>query len=175
MKPCATSVLLCIVIALAAAGCKKGDTGAEGPPGTANVIYSAWFKPSAYTQETLFGTVNFYYDQASPQITQEIIDKGAVLVFGKLEGYNPAYWPTGQIGQLPVTLSYVQGGQQKDIWTANITPGKLRIRFTNDHNIYTSISTAHSFRYVIIPGGKAIAALHNRTYREIANLYHLSD
>lgn len=152
MKPCTPYLLLSLIIFAATISCKKGDTG---PPGTANVVYSEWFKPSTYTKETVFGTIGFYHNQPAPGITQEILDKGTVLVYAKLEGYTSSVWPVGQVGQLPVTVSYVQGAAQQDTWIAYASPGNLQIRFTNDHNLYTSIATAHQFRYVIIPGGKS--------------------
>lgn len=152
-------------------GCKKGDTG---PAGTANVFYSDWFKPETYVKDTIFGIWGFKYNKSVPQITQNILDSGAVLTFGKMLGYNPAVWPTNQVSQLPISISYTSGGLQEDVWTATASPGNLRIRFTNDHNIYTVIANQHVFRYVIIPGGLPASGL-NYTYRDIATKYNLPD
>ncbi|NML20929.1 hypothetical protein HHL16_08590 [Pseudoflavitalea sp. G-6-1-2] len=173
MKFCATPLLLCIILSLAVFSCKKGDTGPDGPPGTANVIYSAWFTPDKYIKDTVFGVWGFKYNKAAPEITQRILDSGVVLTFGRLSGYNPSIWPDNQVSQLPISVNYISGGQQEDVWSAYASPGNLRIRFTNDHNYWTTIANAHSFRYVIVPGGKAIAGLPDKSYREISNLYHL--
>lgn len=151
--------------------CKKGDTG---PAGTANVYYSDWFKPEAFIKDTVFGIWGFKFNKSVPQITQNILDSGAVITFGKLTGYNPAVWPANTVSQLPISINYMQGGYQEDFWTATASPGNLRIRFTNNNNIYTTISNQHLFRYVIIPGGLPAAGL-NFTYREIAAKYGLPD
>src|SRR5690348_2162425 len=62
-----------------------GPTGATGSP---NVVYGAWFKPDSYEMTTLFGIKNFAHTQQVPAITQEVLDKGVVLVYAKLLGYN---------------------------------------------------------------------------------------
>jgi hypothetical protein len=142
-----------ILIVVFVCSCKKGDTGPKGPAGAANVIYSDWFVPSSYTISTIFGIKHFDHTKPVPAITQAIIDSGMVLTYGKLSGYNAQLWPAGQIGQLPVSLTYVQGNTMTDTWSAFDSVGKLRINFVNDQNYYTSISTQHSFRYIIIPGG----------------------
>lgn len=161
--------------------CKKGDTGPQGPAGpqgsigTANVIYSDWFIPSAYTMSTIFGIKNFDYTRQTPAITQAIIDSGTVLTFGKLSGYNPQVWPAGQISQLPVSLTYVQGNPTTDTWSAFINVGTLRINFVNNLNIYNAISTQHSFRYIIVPGGAKAnggrrIGFHSMSYNEVCDL-----
>lgn len=155
--------------------CKKGDTGPQGPKGTSNVMYSAWFKPAAYEKDTVFGVWEFNYNQQVAAINQSVLDSGAVLTFGKLRGYNPAVWPAAQVGQLPITVSYYQGGIQNDTWSAMATPGNLRIRFVNDHNIYTSISTMHEFRYIIIPGGTPAGRLRQLSYEEICRKYNIPE
>jgi len=148
--------------------CKKGDTGpagATGPAGpagptgttgSANVVYSAWFTPSAYVKDTVFDLYGFYYDKATTDITQAVLDSGVVLTYGKLDGYNTAIWPTTQVSALPIVVSYkfsVGGITYNDTWSALVTLGKLKIQFVDDQNYYGSISNAHQFRYIIIPGG----------------------
>lgn len=172
MKSVFYFVLLISVVLTMSSSCKKGDTG---PAGTANVYFSEWFRPDTYIKDTVFGIWGFKYNKAVPAITQKILDSGSVLVYGKLLGYNPAVWPTNQVSQLPISITYMQGGHQVDIWEALVTPGNIRIRFTNDHNIYTSIANSHQFRYVIIPGGMPTAHQLNRQYSEVARLYNLPD
>ena len=174
------TILIPCVILIMIASCKKGDTGPAGPPGTANVIYSDWFTPKPYTKDTVFGIWGFYWFQNAPEITQSVLDSGTVLVFGKLLGYNPSVWAPGTVGQLPIIVQYQQGGWQQDTWQARAYPGRLRIRFENNNNIYTSISDLHQFRYIILPGGKKAAASsglsavrtgQSTTIREIAENY----
>jgi hypothetical protein len=159
-----------VVLSLLAVSCKKGDTGpagatgpagVAGPTGTANVIYSAWFTPGNYKKDTIFGLYGFNYDKATADITQSVIDSGTVITFGKLLGYNPVIWPSNQIAQMPIVISYLSGSTPvTDTWSAILTPGNLRIRLVNTGNSYGSISNAHQFRYVVIPGGvKSTASL----------------
>ncbi|MCO5239267.1 MAG: hypothetical protein M9904_04370 [Chitinophagaceae bacterium] len=135
-------------------GCKKGE---QGLPGTANVQYSDWFTPANYTVTTKFGTINLDYTQAVPGITQDILDKGTVLVYGKLNGYAITLWPTDQTAQLPIQVYYHIGTATNiDTWSALPVVGKLRINLVSSANAYNSdqaISHNHAFRYVIIPGG----------------------
>jgi len=131
-----------------------GATGGTGAAGTANVIYSVWFTPATYTTSTIFGTTNFDFNKAATGITQAILDNGVVLTYGKLIGYNPVIWPTSQVAPLPTNITYLVGPTANiDTWTAYSTVGNLRINLVSSTNAYTSISNAHQFRYVIIPGG----------------------
>jgi hypothetical protein len=139
-----------------------GATGAVGPTGTANVIYSAWFTASPWIKDTVFDVYGFNYTKTAADITQNMLDSGTVITFGKLLGYNTLIWPINQVSQLPIVLNYKfsSGGiTYTDTWSALTSAGKLKIRFVNDQNYYGSIATAHQFRYVIIPGGvKSTAA-----------------
>lgn len=132
----------------------QGATGTQGPAGSANVIYSQWFTPPTYVKDTVFSIWGFYYNKATTDITQQVLDSGMVLTYGKLDGYNTLIWPTNQVAQLPITVTYIQAGTQTDTWQAYATPGNLRITFVNDNNYWTGISNAHQFRYIIIPGAK---------------------
>ncbi len=186
-------VTLTSLLALFILSCQKGQTGptgpagpngAQGPVGSANVIYSSWFTPAAYTKDTVFGIWGFNYNKPASDITQPVLDSGVVIVFAKLLGYNPAVWPATQVGQLPITLTYVQGVTMTDTWTAAATAGNLKIRFVNDHNFYTGISTSHQFRYIIVPGGvKSSAAEHpgivhnyqSMTYAEVCKALGIAE
>ncbi|HKB44847.1 MAG TPA: hypothetical protein VKC90_10665 [Chitinophagaceae bacterium] len=141
----------------------QGPAGATGPAGTANVIYSAWFTPNIYTSSTVFGTDHWSYVKTAPGITQAILDNGAILVYGKLNGYNTAVWPTDQVSLLPIIVSYQQSSVfQFDTWSSLTTVGNLKIDFVNSVNFYTGgISNTHQFRYVIIPGGVAGGRMAN--------------
>jgi len=160
------SLLLILSLSLLTTSCQKGDagpagpagatgaTGAQGVPVTENVIYSDWFKPASYTKDTVFGTYGFYYNDAAPAITAGIIDSGTVIAFGKLNGYVTSIWPTNQVPALPIAITYMYGSSANiDTWSALITPGNLEIQLQSSQNAYGSISNAHQFRYVIMPGG----------------------
>jgi hypothetical protein len=141
----------------------KGATGAQGPPGTANVMYTDWFTPATYTKDTIFGSWGFYHDISIPAITQAVLDHGTVIAFAKLNGYNPSIWPTSQVAQLPIAITYVQGTANIDTWSDFVSLGKVRIRLVSSLNLYTSISNAHQFRFVIIPGGVSVPGTLNYT------------
>ena len=76
--------------------------------GTANVIYSGWITPPTYAKDTVFGTVHFDANIPASKITQAILDRGTVLVYGKLDGYNPAIWPN-QPGKRAAYNNYLYG------------------------------------------------------------------
>ena len=155
----------------------KGSKGDKGDPGTANVIYSDWFTPDRYVKDTLYGIWRFNYDKPVAEITQDIIDKGSVLVYGKLLGYNPVVWPVSQVAQMPIQLTYVQGAEMTDTWSALITKGNIKIRFINDRNYYTVISSVHQFRYVIIPGSvkTTSAAVNFNDYNAVKAVFQMND
>ena len=177
------SFFLCVAILHS---CKKGDPGPAGatgpvgpggpagPIGAANVKYSDWFTPGPYTSTTVFGISNFTYDKAAPAITQPVLDSGLVLTFGKLLGYAASFWPTTQVAQLPISLTYKQGTTiMTDTWSARAQPQKLTINFINSVNYYTNISPQHQFRYIIIPGGSKISLTSGRkaSLRQVAENY----
>lgn len=176
-------VLYVMVCALSLISCAKdgkdgvdgvngepGATGPRGATGTANVIYSDWFTPSTYTQTTVYSIVHFRYVQAAPKITAAILDKGVVLVYAKLEGYQTTIWPKGQVGLLPITLQLKPGSTTySDVITYNCTAGKLTIDFSSSINAYTTISNLHSYRYVIIPGGVAAKRVTDTENRIVLN------
>ena len=133
-----------------------------GQPGTANVIYSDWETATAFSETKIFGRNTFAASFAEPKITQSILDQGAVIVYGKLDGYNTEIWPTNQVSQLPIIVSYVQttakGKNQgeSDTWSGVDTVGTVSVTFTNNHNLYTKADSIYNnmqFRYIIIPGG----------------------
>ena len=155
----------------------NGATGPKGNTGTANVIYSDWYTPATYTKTTVFGTFNFTADIAASKITQAILDKGAVMVYGKLNGYNPVIWPTDQVSILPIAISYMNGTTPTlDTWSALCTVGNVRITLTNSTNAYTNISNAHQFRYIIIPGGvHTLGVVNLKNYKEVQQALHIND
>jgi hypothetical protein len=157
-----------------------GPAGPAGATGTANVMYSAWVTPATYTKDTLFTTWHLFADIAAPKITQAILDKGAVVVYGKLDGYTSAIWPAAQVSVLPILVTYQEGSTTyTDTWSSLVTPGNVKIDFVNDKNLYNSISNAHQFRYVIIPGATLIGAIKQHInlndYNQVKQAFNLKD
>ena len=155
--------------------CNKDDEPKAEDPATAKVTYSAWFTPATYIKDTVFGIWGFRYDKDAPDITNSVLDSSVVLTFAKLSGYNPLVWPTGQVGQMPISLTYKQGTTQEDTWTASTTPGKLRVRFVNSVNTYSSIANTHSFRYIIIKGGIPAGRGGSMSYSDICRQYNIPE
>src|ERR1700720_2689117 len=132
-------LVLSLFTLLLFSSCKKGDTGPAGATGaagaagsagptgatgSANVIYSAWFTPDTYVKDTVFNLYGFYYNKATTDITQAVLDSGVVLTYGKLDGYNSVIWPTAQVSQLPIVVSYKFSSQSvtyNDTWSALAT------------------------------------------------------
>lgn len=154
-----------------------GATGATGATGTANVIYSDWITPTTYTKDTVFSTYHLFANIAASKITQAILDNGTVIVFGKLDGYVSTVWPTAQVSPLPINITYQEGTTTyTDTWTALTTFGNIKIDFVDDKNLYNSISNAHQFRYVIIPGGvHTLGSINPKNYQQLKQALHLTD
>ncbi|MDB5133582.1 MAG: hypothetical protein JWP37_185 [Mucilaginibacter sp.] len=154
-----------------------GTAGATGATGTANVIYSDWITPAAYTKTTVFGTTDFTYNIAASKITQTILDNGTVIVYGRLNGYITTIWPTNQVSALPIIINYMSGTTPEiDTWSALTTLGNIQISLENNNNAYTSISNLHSFRYIIIPGGvHTLGSINPKNYNQIKQALHLQD
>jgi hypothetical protein len=124
-----------------------GPTGPQGPAGTANVVYSAWFSPTAWTTPGFsFSTSSF--DRAAPGVTASIIANGVVLSYAQLVGDGGVTRP------LPSTVTV----GVNSTWTYGyLTPavGTIRYTFVDASGATPSLSLTNQFRYVIIPGGLA--------------------
>lgn len=157
----------------------SGATGATGATGTANVIYSAWFSTTAWTKSTIFSLDNFDFNKATPGITTDILDKGVVLVFGKLNGYSSDFGLSNNPVQLPYNVVYKSGTLNTDSWSFITSSGNLKIRFVSSQNLYSGgPATNYQFRYVIVPGGVSggrLQSLKGMSYAEIKALYNLPD
>ena len=150
-------ITLAAVIVLFFGACSKtgpaGPQGAQGNPGTDNIIYSAW---SSLTF-TGSGPYSALWDVSA--ITQDVLDKGTVLVYFKSGTY---------VIPLPATFASTY------IYLV-FDPGHIRIGSNVDLGIY-------QFRYIIIPGGVAStdlsfshAQLLNMRYEEICKHYHIAE
>jgi hypothetical protein len=161
----------------------QGEPGAEGPEGpqgetgSANVIYSDWFMPDAYATQDGFSSLRqLYYDQAAPQIDQDILDMGVIQVYAKLNGYTSSFDLNNKVIQLPYLVIYSPTTTEADQWGFRATEGNLRITFENNKNTYTSIATTHEFRYVLIPGAvNARLSVNFADYEAVKAAYNIPD
>lgn len=156
-----------------------GPAGPQGPIGTANVIYSAWFAPVAWTTPGLSSSSSSF-DRTAAGVTASVISQGVVLAYVQLSNDGGVTRP------LPATINI----SSALIFQLNfLIPSAGNLRFTT-HNIAGSFTPALSnqYRYVIIPGGVAggrfvsgaatgysVEALKQMSYLQIKNLFHIPE
>lgn len=157
---------------------EQGVPGEQGATGNANVIALDWFTPSEYLLSERFGISYFEHDEAIPEITQEVLDTGVILTYAKLNFYESSFWPTDQVGTLPLSLHYIATSiEYVDHWRAAATVGNLKVGISNNANLYTFIPSGNEFRCVIIPNGIAGKSkapdFKKMTYEEVMDYFDL--
>ena len=119
-----------------------GPAGPAGPAGSANVIYSPWVRSDIWVSEIVFGVNKFRFDLTAPRLTQEIIDRGLVLVYARIEVEN------NQVRQLPFSIiSSVNEG----LFDYTLRVGSVRVWATPIRPPFVP-STTNEFRYILVPG-----------------------
>lgn len=121
-----------------------GAIGATGATGTANVIYSAWLTAPAAVAETIDGTSGMSTSINAPELSEDILAKGTILVYVSF-------------GTGTYTLPYTStaGGFVNTI-TAISTAKKIKLfRFRHDAGGTVNLPVSLSWRYILIPGGVA--------------------
>lgn len=153
-----------------------GPTGPQGPAGTANVIYSPWFSPAAWTTPGLsFSSSSF--DKAAPGVTASIITSGVVLAYAQFVGDGGVTRP------LPTTLN--NGALTYTAGFLIESAGNLRFTWNNIAGAAVP-ATTNQFRYVIIPGSVAggktaglggtnytAEQLKAMPYEQVCQLFHI--
>ena len=154
MKNLKTFFALCL-IALLSVSCSSddgvdgtngvdGQPGAPGAAGTANVIYSAWINAPTAVAETVDGTSGMSTSLTVPQLSEDIVSKGTVLVYVSFGS-----------GTFSLPYTSTAGGFVNTI-TAVSTLKKIKLfRFRHDQAATVNIPTSLSWRYILIPGGVA--------------------
>ncbi|WP_052483532.1 hypothetical protein [Flavobacterium sp. MEB061] len=123
-----------------------GQPGATGATGTANVIYSAWLTAPTAVAETVDGTSGMSTTLNVPQLTDDILSKGTVLVYVSFGS-----------GTFSLPYTSTAGGFVNTI-TAVSTLKKIKLfRFRHDQGGTVNIPTSLTWRYILIPGGVAAA------------------
>lgn len=121
-----------------------GQAGPAGATGTANVIYSAWLTAPTAVAETIDGTSGMSTSINAPQLSEDILAKGTILVYVSF-------------GSGTYTLPYTStaGGFVNTI-TAISTAKKIKLfRFRHDQAATVNLPASLSWRYILIPGGVA--------------------
>jgi len=144
-----------------------GEPGATGPAGTANVFYSSWTAAGPWTSTNFNSVQRSYIDITVPRITQDILDKGAVLVYAKLNLGDT------QVRSLPIT---VKSGFTEELIDFSLALNTLRI-WSTPFEGNAQPSATYQFRYVVIPGGQAIRMMNyeNLSYEEAVKLFNIQD
>lgn len=123
-----------------------GIDGAPGATGTANVIYSSWMTAPTAVAETIDGTSGMSTTINAPQLSEDILAKGTILVYVSF-------------GTGTYTLPYTStaGGFVNTI-TAISTAKKIKLfRFRHDQGGTVNLPVSLNWRYILIPGGAAAA------------------
>ncbi|WP_205512513.1 hypothetical protein [Longitalea arenae] len=163
-----------ILLSSTSTGCKKGDDGAKGDTGTANVIYSPWLDVNYDAVTNTAGDTVYYYQAtiAAPKLTKAIIDSGTVKVYLNLgSAASPEVWP------LPITdLFQFTGITELGLY---YTVGNINLFCDLDASTFTSSGTKHAqYRYILIPGGVPTgrsAVVDWNNYEAVKRQFNLTD
>lgn len=144
----------------------QGTPGQQGIPGSANVVYSSWARAGTWSTVDVFGVVRSFVDITAPRLTQEIVDRGVVLVYTKLTADN------NQARQLPVTV-FAQFTEE--LIDFSIIVSRIRI-WSTPINGPAFPSPNYEFRYVIIPGAQAARMNYEKlSYDDAKVMFNLPD
>jgi hypothetical protein len=163
------NVFLILLTLIVFNSCKKGDDGAQGPPGTANVIYSNWldvtFSPERDTNGDITGysaTIN------SPKLVDSILNKGDIKVY-----VNVGSPTMPSVFSLPIT---------NDLGFALIPYFQVgKINLISDVDASTEVGTGgqkfFQYRYILIPGGAParMPTIDWNNYQEVKRYLNLKD
>jgi hypothetical protein len=154
--------------------CKKGDDGAKGDTGTANVMFSGWFDVQFEPGKNNAGdTVIWSAEINAPKITKGILDSGTVKLYVNV---NPSSNPA--IFALPLTDYYgLTGVENINMY---LSEGKINLYATQDASSVTQGGVKYwQYRYVIIPGGVKIpngrSATSLEDYNAVKQFYNIPD
>jgi len=180
INPLMTLCFVMVFLLMAAASCKKGDTGPAGPAGpagptgatgatgakgdtgTANVIYSPWLDVAftrADTSSPYIGTI------AAPKLDANMLAKGEIKVYANLNYVSaPIVYP----------LPYFDGA-----YIINVAFQVGTITMVSNDNFSTGTDATgkyQQYRYILIPGGKAARSSINwNDYAEVKKYLNLKD
>ncbi|MEP5617710.1 MAG: collagen-like protein, partial [Flavobacteriaceae bacterium] len=119
---------------------QDGAQGEQGEAGAANVIYSDWIDSEFDTNIT---DAAAGIDLEAPSLTQEIIDQGTVLVYGR----NIAL-PSNEIFPLPQIISNDNHGFRVS------GPENIRLTISSLDGAAVGSRIIEDYRYILIHGGQ---------------------
>lgn len=170
-KPYVGLAVFFALLITAFTACKKGDVGPAGPPGSANVIYSAWMKTNPWTPSTTStgsGKATYYFDITAPKVTQSIIDSGTVLLYAKFIGDPDG---AGIAKLLPSTYYNLGAATTQYNFQHGLFLNKIRV--ICDVVPAGTPSTSNDVRYIIIPGGVPASGRMDMSYEAVCARYNI--
>lgn len=128
-----------------------GTNGVDGAPGSANVIYSAWITTPTAATETVDGTYGMSTTINAPELSNDILSKGTILVYMSFGtgAYTLPY--TSTAGTFVNTITAISSLQKIKLF---------RFKHANDGTT-VGLPTTLTWRYILIPGG--VAATTSKT------------
>jgi hypothetical protein len=143
----------------------QGVKGDQGDPGTANVIYSEWATLDGVWRDTsMFGGTFKVNHIIAADITQDVMDNGAVLCYAKY---------AGSVTPLPYSNSSYTLAFQLDLEKVLVTT--IKPDLTGGVELINTME----FRYIIIPGGtaatKAAVDFNSMSYSEICSMFNIPE
>ena len=139
----------------------EGEQGEQGDPGTANVIYSDWIESPIVDNDNNIEapTANGSLDVAG--LSQDIVEMGNVLVFGKIESNGNVY-ALPYMGNQGVSYYYYFNIEEINIRLEEKILGDWVIKEASNNYIKKDFTTIH-FPLSVSKGKKAIVTY---TYRK---------
>ncbi len=144
----------------------QGEPGADGETGSANVIYSDWIV-SGFENDIMSDFATFSID--APLLTDEIINNGVVLVYGR---NGSIVYP------IPATFPSIEEAYYIRIPVAG---GTLQIRVYSLDGSDVGSTLFDEYRYILIPGatsaGKSATSkdFSKMTYEEIVEHFGIEE
>lgn len=126
----------------------QGETGEQGATGTANVIYSDWID-SEFAANIASSSASFSI--SAPLMTDDIIDEGVVLVFGRS---NPSLI-NGDTNVYPLPIVFGAARQQSYYFRLEQAEQLDIVVVANEEGEDVGTPFFGEYRYVLIPGGQS--------------------
>lgn len=159
----------------------QGETGEQGATGTANVIYSDWID-SEFAANIASSSASFSI--SAPLMTDDIIDEGVVLVFGRS---NPSLI-NGDTNVYALPIVFGAARQQSYYFRLEQAEQLDIVVVANEEGEDVGTPFFGEYRYVLISGGQAtegsggpgdisgkLLDYTRMTYEEIAELFNITD
>ncbi|MEO7978657.1 hypothetical protein [Flavobacterium sp.] len=168
----------------------SGDDGTNGPEGPAGVdgidgtngidgnpvvFFSDWALTGTTKSETFNGVLGSTFIISAPELTQEILNKGVVLIY--MQSLS-----SGKFSNMPLPLIESTGSK---VFIHNFWPelGQITIyKFLLDGTTPTPVTASLKWRYVLIPGGTNVTGKKNvnkldyskMSYEQVCKLFNIA-